>query len=221
MFDRLKKLFGATKPQPAEDPTAELAEAWNDQKSKLMEAALGPEHNMVMHAMIPFAVGGFLDLYYYPHGLPGTAVATKELSELPGQGSSNEAFSSYELAMFTRHTLNLDEARDESTAFGQAHATINRVLNHMARYSVSATLNRNETCAFPVEMKHVGGKCLIFDAYGIPDDGKLRTFGILAVIEVHPSEMDFARAGGGSELIARLKNAGHYPYSDLDREPVV
>jgi hypothetical protein len=36
---------------------------------------------MVMHAIIPYAIGGGLDLYYYPNGLPGTAIATKELSE--------------------------------------------------------------------------------------------------------------------------------------------
>lgn len=220
MFDRLKQLFGGAKPQLAEDPNAKLAEQWNEEKSKLMEAILGPEHDMVMHAIIPYAVGGALDLYYYPHGVPGTAIATKELSELPGHGSSNRAFACYELAMFTRHALNLDDARNESTPFGQAHSTINRVLNRVAPYSASATLNPNETCEFPAEMKHVGGKCLIFDAYGSPDDDQRRPFGILAVIEVHPSEMEFARSEGGSELLARLKEAGHYPYSDLDREPV-
>jgi len=30
----------------------------------------------------------------------------------------------------------------------------------------------------------------------------------------------FARGQGGGKLIDRLKNAGHYPYSDLEREPV-
>ena len=220
MFDRLKKLIGAAKPHPPADSETNLASGWYDQKSEIMAAILGPEHSMVMHATIPYGVGGFLDLYYYPNGLPGTAIATKELSELPGQGSSNLAFACYELAMFTRHTLNISEARDESTAFGHAHATINRVLNYIARYSSATSLNPKETCAFPAEMKLVGGKCLIFDAYGVPDDDTFRTFGILAVIEVHPSEMNFARSEGGSALIARLKNAGYYPYSDLDREPV-
>lgn len=220
MFDSLKKLFGGSKSRPPLDSETNLALAWYDQKSEIMAAMLGPEHSMVMHATIPYGVGGFLDLYYYPNGLPGTAIATKELSEVPGQGSSNLAFSCYELAMFTRHPINLDEARDESTPFGKAHATINRVLNHIARYSATTHLNPKETCAFPAEMKHVGGKCLIFDAYGPEDDGQFRTFGILAIIEIHPSEMDFARSEGGDELIARLKSAGHYPYSDLDREPV-
>lgn len=220
MFNRLIQLFGEKKMKPSEDATAKLAEAWHDQKSKLMEAVLGREHDMVMHAIIPYAIGGGLDLYYYPHSIPGAAIATKELSELPNQGSSNRIFSCYELAMFTRHALNLDHAMDGSTPFGRAHSNINRILNCIGGYSASATLNPNETCEFPAEMDHVGGKCLIFDAYGSAGSKRTRGFGVLAVIEIHRSEMDFARSAGGAELIERLKAAGHYPYSDLDRDPV-
>jgi hypothetical protein len=220
MFNRLKQLFGS-KDKPSEDAAAKLAEAWHEQKSKLMEAVLGREHNMVMHAIVPYALGGGLDLYYYPHSIPGTAIATKELSELPGQGSTNRVYSCYELAMFTRHPLNLDHAQDDSTPFGQAHANINSILNCIAPYSASATLNPNETCEFPAEMEYVGGKCLIFDAYGCSNSSQVNDFGILAVIEIHRSEMDFARSAGGCELLQKLKAAGHYPYSDLDRDPVV
>ena len=111
------------------DEDGKAAEEWYEHKSKLMEDILGPEHDMVMHAIIPYAIGGGLDLYYFPHGVPGTAIATKELSELPNQGPSNRDFSCYELAMFTRHPLNLDEAKDENTAFGRTHANISSLLN--------------------------------------------------------------------------------------------
>jgi hypothetical protein len=220
MFNRLKQLFGSGKKQSAEE-AEKAAEAWQEDKSKLMEQILGREHDMVMHAIIPYAIGGGLDLYYYPNGIPGTAIATKELSEAPCEGSSNRVFACYELAMFTRHPLNLDQAKDELTPFGRAHSNINSILNYIARYSASATLNPNETCEFPAEMELVGGKCLIFDAYGDPPTGDARrAFGILGIIEVHRSEMEFARSAGGAELISRLKAAGHYPYSDLEREPV-
>ena len=39
-------------------------------------------------------------------------------------------------------------------------------------------------------------------------------------MEVFRSEMAFAHKRGGSKLIEKLKAAGHYPYSDLDREAV-
>ena len=185
-----------------------------------MEASLGKEHDMVMHAIIPYAIGGGLDLYYYPNGLPGTAIATKELSELPNQGSSNRVYRSYELVMFTKHRLDLDAANDENTEFGRAHTNLNAILNPIARYSAQATLNPNETCEFPAGMKRVGGKCLIFDGYASHSDDMGEDFGLLAVIEVFRSEMEYARKHGGATLIQRLKEKGHYPYSDLDRAPV-
>jgi hypothetical protein len=198
----------------------ELGNQWYDRKSALMEATLGKEHDMVMHALIPYAIGGALDLYYFPNGIPGTAIATKELCELPGEGSSNNVYSCYELVMFTKHRLDLDAAKDEETPFGKAHACINSILNCIAPYSAQATLNPNETCEFPADMEDVGGKCLIFDGYASHSHDMVKEFGLLAVIEVFRSEMEYARKNGGAKLIKRLKSEGHYPYSDLDRDPV-
>jgi hypothetical protein len=199
----------------------DVAQEWYERKSRLMEISLGKEHDMVMHAMIPYSIGGGLDLYYYPNGVPGTAIATKELSEAPNEGSSNRVYRSYELVMFTKHPLDLDAAKDETTDFGRAHMNINTILNYIAPYSAQATLNPNETCEFPGDMPRVGGKCLIFDGYASQSDDVAEDFGLLAVIEVFRSEMDYARENGGAALIELLKSEGHYPYSDLDREPVV
>jgi len=195
-----------------------LTQEWYERKTALMVDVLGKEHDVVMHAIIPYAIGGGLDLYYFPNGIEGTAIATKELCETPDQGSSNDVFGSYELVMFTRHRISLDDAKDEATAFGRVHRSINAILNRIAPYSAQATLNPNETCEFPEDMESVGGKCLIFDAYGL--DAVHAEFGLLAIIEIHRSEMDFARKHGGGELIAKLKRAGYYPYSDLDRSAV-
>lgn len=220
MLSFLKKLFGPRTPKPPTPEQIAAAEKWQEEKSRLMEGLLGPEHDQVMHAIIPYAVGGGLDLYYFPHGVKGTAIATKELSEWPGQGSKNRSFACYELAMFTRHALNLDEAKDETTPFGKAHRTINGILNCIARYSAQAELNANETCEFPAGMEGVGGKCLIFDTLPANAGEAQKPFGLLVVIEIFRSEMTFAREHGGKTLLDRLRAAGHHPYSDLDREPV-
>ncbi len=198
----------------------ELGQKWYDHKSALMEASLGKEHDMVMHAIIPYAIGGALDLYYYPNGVPGTAIATKELAESPNEGPSNDMYRSYELVMFTKHRLDLDAANDMNTPFGRAHRNINTILNLIARYSAQAKLNPNETCEFPAGMEDVGGKCLIFDGYACHSDEVVENFGLLALIEVFRSEMEYARKHGGAKLIKRLKDKGYYPYSDLDRQPV-
>lgn len=206
----------------------EAAEEWDKKKSAIMQELLGPEHDMVMHSMIPYAIGGSLDLYYYPSGIPGTAIATKECCELPGKGSKNSVFDSYELVMFTKQVLAIEQAQDESTPFGKVHSKINAVLNCMAPYSAEACLNPGETCEFPADMEVVGGKCLIFDSYGNPPKrkklfgllGEIAPFGLLVVIEVFRSEMEFARRKGGAVLLEKLKEAGYYPYSDLNRQPV-
>ena len=217
VFGKLFSLFGK-KPGKIEYDEEALAQ-WYEDKSAIMERVLGEEHNMVMHAIIPYDIGGGLDLYYYPHGIQGVGVGTKELCETPDSGSSNDQFGAYELVMFTRHTLNLDEAKDGDTDFGKAHATINAVLNVMAPYSAQATLNHNDTSEFPAEMETIGGKCFILQAYGW--SGKPEPFGVLAVIEVFRSEMDFAREHGTPMLVEKLEASGYFPYSDLDRDPVV
>ncbi|MEM8783404.1 MAG: suppressor of fused domain protein [Planctomycetota bacterium] len=216
MFKRIFRWLGRHTDKLGVDEAT--ADAWYEEKHAFLVQRLGAEHDMVMHALIPFAVGGTLDLYYFPRGIPGTAIATKELSELPGEGPSNRDFDNYELVMFTRQPIDLDHARDEDHPFGRMHRNLNGVLNLIARYAATATLNPYETCEFPEDMEGVGGKCLIFDAY--PDSSGGRRLGLLAVIEIFRSEMEFKQEHGGQALLERLKEAGHYPYSDLDREPV-
>lgn len=194
-------------------------QAWYDQKSTWMESILGPQHGIVMHAIIPFDCGGALDLYYFPNSVPGTAIATKELTYLPNEGSSNKAFSCYELVMFTRQAIDLQEHYSD-TDFGRAEKSISAILNRIAWYSADASLNPAETCEFPSEMETVGGKCLIFDDYASFSNDTVRNFGLLLIIEIFRSEMEFAMKKGGDRLLHLLKQSGHYPYSDLDRQPV-
>jgi len=111
-------------------------------------------------------------------------------------------------------------ALDETTDFGRVHRSINSILNRIAPYSAEATLNPNETCEVPAGLEHVGGKCLIFDEWDCRSDEMVDSFGLLLVLEIFRSEMNFAREYGAAELFARLKKAGCYPYSDMDREAV-
>ncbi|MGJ8651799.1 MAG: hypothetical protein ACSHX8_00865 [Opitutaceae bacterium] len=203
----------------AQDLDEEVDNAWYDEKSARMELVLGEEHDTVMHAIIPYAIGGGLDLYYYPNGIDGVGIATKELSESACEGSTNDVFETYELLMFTRHELDLGAAKDDSTIFGKAHTNINSILNVIAPYSSQAVLNPKETSEFPKDMEGVGGKCFIFDSYNY--EMTTAEFGMLVVIEIFRSEMEYAREHGGEQLIQKLKGLGHYPYSDLDRKAVV
>jgi hypothetical protein len=196
-------------------------DAWYERKSALMEESLGEEHDIVMHALIPFGIGGALDLYYYPNGSRGTAIATKEVCEKIPECPSNSVFDAYEFVMFTRHPIDLDKAYDAQHPFGRTHQVANAVLNAMARYAGQAELNPRETCEFPKEFGDIGGKCLIMDEFASFTDPVAGKFVLMLIMEVFRSEMRFARKHGGDALIEKLKDAGHYPYSDLDRKPVV
>lgn len=202
------------------DEDIERLAHWDARKSVLMAELLGEEHKIVMHAIVPYAVGGPLDLYYYPNGLPGTAIATKELSELPSEGSTNSAYECYELVMFTKLRLDIDSALNENTRFGRTHSAISSILNRIARYSEGATLEPGETCEIPADDAQTGSRCLIFDGYPSYSNERRAPFGLLAIIEVHRSEMEYAQRYGGAELLRLLKSTGYYPYSDLDREPI-
>ncbi|MEK7866711.1 MAG: suppressor of fused domain protein [Planctomycetota bacterium] len=219
----LKRVFGGGDDPPErheEEVDPEAAERWYKRKSALLASKLGTEHDTVMHAIVPFEVGGPLDLYYYPQAVPGTAIATKELCEMPRRGPKSRAFDCYELVMFTRAALSLEDAHNESTLFGRAHSTMSRILYAIARYAQQAMLNPGETCEFPSDMEGIGGKCLVFDSYASMRDDDAGRFGLLLLLEVHRSEMEFARREGSQELIERLQAKGLYPYSDLHRPPV-
>lgn len=88
----------------------------------------------------------------------------------------------------------------------------------IGNYSSQAVLNPKETCEVPTA--HEENACLIFDAYkGFQIANRIHH--LLLCMEIFRSEMDYARANGTDKLIELLKNAGHYPYSDLNREKVI
>src|SRR5258708_38283404 len=98
---------------------------------------------------------------------------------------------------------------------------MNAILNCIALYSAEAELNSGETCEFPEDLESIGGGCLIFDGQAPEPDEEQGEFGLLIVIEIFRSELEFARGNRGDELLGRLVAACHYPYSYLGRAAVV
>ena len=215
--------FKKRKKELSNEEIEQIEEQWHEEKDAIMKKILGDEYGIVSHAILPYAIGGALDLYYYPHGVDGTGVATKELALACEESPNNVAYSQYELVMFTRHKIDItleqsDEKDAEETSFGKAERNIRSILNLIARYSADATLNPGNTCEFPEEMEYVGGKCLIFDCYKPNGCGENEhDFGIMLIMEIFPDEMEFVRANGSEALFKKFKEKGIYPYSDLDR----
>ncbi len=191
-------------------------------KQAALETVLGPMHDIVGHAIIPFQVGGTVDMYYFPNGIPGTGFATMELIEPDGSGPKPNRIGTFELVAFTKHAMPAKEEENEEHPFNKIEGRISGIFTTIGFYSYEAVLNPGETCEVPGD-EGEPGTCLLFDEYA-PDgktfviDGKKHC--LLLCIEVFRSEMQYARDHGSATVLKKLKDAGYYPYSDLDREPV-
>lgn len=192
-------------------------------EEKAMEAVLGPMHALVGHAIIPFQMGGAVDMYYFPNGIAGTGFATMELIEPDGSGPKPNRIGTYELVAFTKLTIPENhEPGDENNPFDRIERRLCGIFTALGRYSYEEVLNPGETCEIPGE-EGEPALCLILDDYR--PMGKSFEIGgkrhcLLLCIEVHRSEMEYAMKHGSAPVLRRLKEKGYYPYSDLDREPV-
>lgn len=190
------------------------------QKLKGLEKVLGKMHDLVGHAIIPFAIGGAVDLYYFLNHIKGTGFATMELLEPDGTGPLPNRLGTYELVAFTKYDYNNNEGKQ--TAFNLIENKVWSFFTTIGFFSREAVLNPNETCEVP-NKEGEENTCLVFDLYE-PGNKKFkigdREHHLLLCIQIFRSEMDFARENGSEELFKKLKQTGYYPYSDLDRQPV-
>jgi len=96
------------------------------------------------------------------------------------------------------------------------------IMTTMGNYSYQAVINPGETAEIPWEDEETS--YLIFDEFdtkGVPFEIEGKKHCLLLCIEIIRSEMEYARKFGSRSLLTKLKEAGFYPYSDLDRKPVV
>ena len=220
MLSFLKNLFGK-KPDPVvKEFSEEEFEKDYDLKSKGLEDMLGKMSDLVGHAIIPFAVGGAVDMYYFPNHIKGTGFATMELLQPDGTGPLPNRHGTYELVAFTKKEYSADENKEAE--FNLIERKICGIFTTTGFFSRQAVLNPNETCEIPND-EGEENTCVVFDIYRPNNNDFLigdRKHHLLLCIQIFRSEMEYSRANGSEELFKKLKEAGHYPYSDLDREPV-
>jgi len=193
-------------------------------KEVALERLLGPMHNMVGHAVIPFGVtGGLVDTYYFPNGIPGTGFATMELTEPDGSGPKPNRIGTYELVMFTKLKMPpSDRQSDPNDPFTRIMHRTCRIMTAIGLYGRDAVLNPGETCEAPA-YEGEPSFYLIFDEYrkdGVGFEINGQKHCLLLCIEVFRSEMEYAMRNGSAVVLKQLKETGHYPYSDLNRAPV-
>jgi hypothetical protein len=223
MLNFLKSLFTSNSSAIASPTsnkfTPEEYDAHYEQKKQALETLLGEMYHLVGHAIIPFQVGGPVDMYYFLNSdYAGTAFATMELIEPDGSGPKpNAQGKTYELVAFTKQQY----SGDKDSEFEQIEMRIRSTFTTIANYAYQTAVKPLDTAEVPDDE---GTKYLIFAEYTKPDvlfEINQQQHTLLLCIEVFKPELDFARAQGTANLISKLKDQGYYPYSDLDRQPVV
>lgn len=198
--------------------TDEEYEEYEELKMKGLEYVLGKSDRLVGHAIIPFEVGGSVDMYYFPNGVEGTGFATMELINPDGLGPVKNSMGTYELVAFTRHKYS-----SEDKAFSNIERRMCKIFTELGFYTKEVRVEPRETCEVPQD-EGEPNICLIFDEY-TPGGKQFKIgdnkHGLLLVIEVFPDEMHYAMDNGGQNLLDLLKEKGYYPYSDMDRTSVI
>ena len=164
-------------------------------------------------------------MYYFTKGVVGTAFATMELIEPDGSSPRPNRIGTYELLAFTKHAYITGDGgeSEEALPFNEIERRICGLFTTIGHYSTEAALNPGDTCEIPMGDDEENA-CMLFDEYSKNGRGleySDRRHCLLLCIEVFREEMEFSREHGCSGLLEKLKMAGHYPYSDLDRESVV
>jgi len=183
--------------------------AW---KTEMMEKVLGKMYDMVDHSLIPFDLGGNVDMYFFPQK-NGTAMSTMELLNRDYDIPAESKIGTYELVGFTKNNI-------DSPKFKEIERQLCKIFTIIGNYSAEEILNPKETCEIPDDD---GTICLILDEY--KTDGQLdingKKHGLLLVIQIFEDEMNYAMEYGGEKLLTLLKAKGYYPYSDLNRKSVL
>ena len=217
MLNRIKNIFNK-KPSVPRFTNEEYNKDYELKKSGL-EKILGEMNHLVGHATMPFQLGGSVDLYYFPNANDGTCFVTMELLEPDGTGPKPSRIGTYELVAFTKHKLSNENKKPE---FEKIEQRLNRILTMVGRYSFEAEINPGDTIEIPGGKDEPNG-CLIFDEYKKSNVDFMigdRKHGLLLIIEVFKSEMEYAMQNGSQVVLDKLKQKGFYPYSDLDRESI-
>lgn len=215
-----KKFFGKRdRSRPATKQSDEQLEAWYTAKTVKMETALGASDERVLHVIVADPDTGPFNTMFFGNNVPGTGLATCQLARPDQSGPSNSTYRSYEMIIFTRE--HVGQGDDLSDVAGQSPAGLLRAaMNELAAYAFHASLEVGNTMEFPSDYdEYVGGRCFLIDAYA-PESFD-ENFGLMLVIEIHRDEMAFAMEGHSKALLEKLKQAGVYPYSDLNRLSVL
>ncbi len=186
----------------SDNPDNEWKSLWDARQSALT-SVLGETDGMVLHALIPFHLGGQADVICFHNHVPGRVAATCEL--LGEESQKKNQLGTYELMI---------AHRDDNT-WGP------NLISRLARYTCDAVLEPGHTMdigpAVPEGSTISGFLFVDYSRFKFRGENA----GLLLCIGVTADEMAACRQRKQQEIFDTLKAAGVYPYTDLFRPSVL
>jgi hypothetical protein len=186
--------------------TGEQGDDWKhtwDAREAALTSVLGETDGMVLHAWLPFHLGGQADVICFRKHIPGRVAATCEL--LGEEGQIKNELGTYELMI----------AHRDDNDWGP------NVISRLARYTCDALLGPGHTMeigsAVPAGSTIAG---FLFFEYA-RFDYRGQDAGLLLCLGITADELDHCKSGRREEVIAALKAASVYPYTELSRPSVL
>jgi len=174
-----------------------------DARKAVLESVLGPAEDTVLHAMVPFHLGGQADVLSFRKHLPGRLSATCELLGEPSQ--KQNVIGNFELVV----------AHRDENEWGP------NVISKLARYTCDAQLEPGHTMGIgtAVPKKSTIAAFFFVDYKRIKFEGI--DAGLLLCIGLTSDELTACQKGRRKEVYDALVARGVFPYTDLFRESVL
>ena len=189
-------------PQTQDD---EWQEIW-DARIAALEPILGKPADTVLHAVIPFQLGGSADVLPFPDFAPGITYVTAEMTG-EDVGQRPTTLGNYELMICA--TQEMQKAGD--------------LISKLARYTCDAELEPGETMDIEtffgdstiraLLFTHPREQPVHFEFFG-------QRYGLLLCIGITAEELAFKKAHGSKSLLALLRQHSVFPYTTPDRRSV-
>jgi Suppressor of fused protein (SUFU) len=173
-------------------------EIW-DARVRALESVLGPCHDQVLHAPVPFYLGGRADVVVFLKHLDGAVYVTSDLS-----GKPDASYADYELMVCHRSPQDWGP----------------RTISSLALYTQEAYIGAGESMDLdPATPADSEIKAFIFDTY---DRFTLfeQEFELRLCLGITKAELQFKMECGSERLLALLRAHRVYPFTDLGRSSV-
>lgn len=171
-----------------------------------LERLFGTASEHGFHSVVPFHLGGAADVLIFPNHITGaTLYVTGDLTGEVSAQVPNSRWQQYELAICVRG----EEKWPPNT------------ISRLAMYCRDTAVEPGETMDIAAALPQPSAiSAFLFAEYG---HFRLnhRRCGVLLCIGITADELQSCFENGSTALLAQLRGAGIYPFTDLHREPVV